>query len=209
MIPSFIPMRRAAAAAAFALAAAGCAPMAPHAGAGQGAHAAHASHGGHGSHRGHEAGVPYAGQQDRAVRSLSAEEARDIAEGRGMGLARPAELASHPGPMHVLELARELGLDDEQLARTRALITPMREAAIAHGMRWLAAERDIDRLFTTRTATPEALRRALEDSAQAQAAVRAAHLEAHVAQTAILTPAQVARYDALRGYAPAAPQGGR
>jgi hypothetical protein len=143
--------------------------------------------------------APYAGQQARRIRSMTDVEVADIEAGRGMGLARPAELASFPGPQHVLELAPDLGLDADQLARTRALIAPMRAAAMRHGERRLDAERGIDRLFATRSATPQALARALEASAQAQAAVRAAHLEAHIAQTAILTPEQVARYDVLRG----------
>ena len=50
----------------------------------------------------------YAGQQSREIKALSAQETADLLAGRGMGLARTAELNGHPGPMHVLELRRPL-----------------------------------------------------------------------------------------------------
>ncbi len=53
---------------------------------------------------------PYAGQHQRVIKSLSADEQRGWLEGQGMGLARAAELNSHPGPMHALELAEPLAL---------------------------------------------------------------------------------------------------
>src|SRR5262245_35073714 len=74
------------------------------------------------AHPGHHAGAhaqPYAGQQTRVVASLSDEDVRGFLDGRGMGLAKAAELNGHPGPMHVLELADELRLTPEQ----RALVT--------------------------------------------------------------------------------------
>ena len=48
----------------------------------------------------------YAGQQDREIKSLSAAELHDLAEGRGMGMAKAAELNHYPGPAHVIELLR-------------------------------------------------------------------------------------------------------
>jgi hypothetical protein len=50
---------------------------------------------------------PYAGQQGSSVRGLTDEEIADLRTGSGMGLARPAELNSYPGPRHVLDLADE------------------------------------------------------------------------------------------------------
>ena len=46
--------------------------------------------------------------------SLSDEDVQGFLDGRGMGLAKSAELNGHPGPMHVLELAEELKLTAEQ-----------------------------------------------------------------------------------------------
>src|SRR6266571_4214131 len=70
---------------------------------------------------------PYAGQEQRAIKALSDQEIRDLLEARGMGLAKAAELNSYPGPLHVLELADELGLSDAQRASSRTLYERMRE----------------------------------------------------------------------------------
>ena len=57
---------------------------------------------------------PYAGLQTREIKALSHEQMEDLAAGRGMGLALAAELNGYPGPRHVLELATQLSLTDEQ-----------------------------------------------------------------------------------------------
>ena len=51
---------------------------------------------------------PYAGEQSRAIKALSPKEVYDLTQGRGMGLAKAAELNRYPGPMHALELAGPL-----------------------------------------------------------------------------------------------------
>src|SRR6056297_1838494 len=56
---------------------------------------------------------------------LSADEVIGLREGRGMGLARSAELHSYPGPMHVLELADALDLSAEQRAEAERLRAEM------------------------------------------------------------------------------------
>ena len=60
---------------------------------------------------------PYAGQEGRPIKALSAEEVQSYLTGQGMGLAKAAELNSYPGPKHVLELAGQLQLTGEQLSR--------------------------------------------------------------------------------------------
>lgn len=47
----------------------------------------------------HQGGIsrPYAGMQTREVKSLSAQDIMDLREGRGWGLALPAELNGRPG----------------------------------------------------------------------------------------------------------------
>ncbi|MGC5198650.1 hypothetical protein, partial [Aphanothece microscopica] len=73
--------------------------------------AAQHNHGAHHHGRPPQAAAqPYAGLQSRTVKSLSAEQAADLAAGRGMALALAAELNGYPGPMHVLEHAEALGL---------------------------------------------------------------------------------------------------
>jgi hypothetical protein len=143
---------------------------------------------------------PYAGQEQRAIKGLSEAEMRDLAEGRGMGLAKAAELNSYPGPLHVLKLASELGLSASQRAASELLIAPMRERAIALGRQIIEAERDLDRAFAERAIDRDSLRRQVARIAALAGELRAVHLETHLAQRAILTADQVARYDALRGY---------
>lgn len=145
--------------------------------------------------------TPYSGQQKREIRSFDAAQIEDVRAGRGMGLAKPAELNAYPGPQHVLELADALQLTPQQRAASEALIAPMRAEAKQHGAEWLAHERELDRLFESRAATPEAVQEVLDRAAAAQARVRAAHLNAHIAQRALLSEAQIATYVRLRGYA--------
>src|SRR5438045_1800642 len=76
---------------------------------------------------------PYAGQEQRAIKALSDEEIRNLLEARGMGLAKAAELNSYPGPLHVLQLAEQLGLSDAQRTATDSLYVNMRERAISIG----------------------------------------------------------------------------
>jgi Spy/CpxP family protein refolding chaperone len=151
---------------------------------------------------------PYAGQEKRAVKALSEAELRDLTEGRGMGLAKAAELNSYPGPAHVLELASELGLSDAQRTASESLVAPMRERAIALGRQIIEAERDLDHAFADRSIDHDYLRRQVAKIAALTGELRAVHLETHLAQRAILTPDQIARYDALRGYQASAAQPG-
>ena len=66
-------------------------------------------------HQGHPQ-APYAGQEKRAIKALAQGEIEGYEKGRGLGLARAAELNHYPGPMHVLEFSKELKLTKEQAA---------------------------------------------------------------------------------------------
>lgn len=87
---------------------------------------------------------PYAAEEGRDISSLSAEEVDALRSGDGMGLAKLAELNHFPGPRHVLDLAAELGLTQEQLRKTEALFEEMNQNAIALGEELLEAERALD-----------------------------------------------------------------
>lgn len=149
----------------------------------------------------------YAGQERRDIKSLSASEIEGLLAGRGMGYARAAELNGFPGPMHVLELASQLELTPEQKALTEDLFGRMQRSAREQGARLVQAERELDDLFRTGAMTQPMLDQALAAIASAQAQVRAAHLRAHLEQTTILRPQQVARYTTLRGYTNGSPHG--
>jgi Spy/CpxP family protein refolding chaperone len=143
---------------------------------------------------------PYVGQESRAVKVLSPQETSDCLSGEGMGLAKAAELNGYLGPVHVLELATQLDLTAEQKTKTEALFQEMQARAIALGQELIEEERALDRLFASHAVTSERLGDSLARIGRLQGHVRHAHLEAHIKQTALLTPAQVAKYNRLRGY---------
>ena len=144
---------------------------------------------------------PHAGETARAVKALSAEETRDLLEGRGMGLAKAADLNRYPGPSHILELATQLGLSEADTAAVRKVFEAMRIEARALGAEIVAAEGELDRLFAhghAGTATVESLTAKI---GALQGKLRAVHLKAHLFVRPMLTAETVARYDVLRGYA--------
>jgi Spy/CpxP family protein refolding chaperone len=142
----------------------------------------------------------YAGQQSREIKALSSAEQAELAAGKGMGLAKAAELNGYPGPAHVLELASDLALSTEQRQRTQALWQAMDSLAKAVGQQLIDAERELDVLFASKQATRERLAAQLDRIGALQARLRAVHLDAHLEQVRILTPEQTSRYAALRGY---------
>ena len=143
---------------------------------------------------------PYAGEESRTVKSLSAEDVAELRRGGGWGLAKAAELNGMPGPFHLLELKDEIPLTREQVAAITAIHERMREAAIAEGTHFVAAERALDDAFRDGTVTEESLREMLAAIASSRARLRFVHLSAHLEMPALLTHEQIARYDALRGY---------
>jgi Spy/CpxP family protein refolding chaperone len=151
--------------------------------------------------------APYAGQQHRAIKALSAKEIDDLRAGRGMGLAKAAELNGYPGPMHVLELADKLSLSPAQRDATEALFEGMRAEAQRLGAAILEAERALDQNFAGRRIDEGDLQARLAALGTLQGELRFVHLRAHLAQAALLSADQRARYDALRGYA-TSPEGG-
>jgi len=154
------------------------------------------------------AASPYAGQESREIKALSADEVSGLLSGKGMGFAKAAELNGFAGPAHVLELASELQLTVEQRARTEVLFASMSAKAAANGRMLVEREKELDRLFSSRAITREQLAVSVREIGELQAAVRNAHLEAHLLQVEILTTAQNARYSELRDYGVAHQRGG-
>lgn len=144
---------------------------------------------------------PYAGQESRPIKSLSSDEVRELLNGEGMGLAKAAELNGYPGPKHVLELGEHLKLTSAQVVATEATFRKMKSRAKEVGAQIVEREQTLDALFADREVTPEVLGRSIQQIGALQAELRTIHLDAHLAQLAILTPEQVTRYRELRGYA--------
>jgi hypothetical protein len=144
--------------------------------------------------------MPYAGQQDREIKALSEQEVADLLAGRGMGLAKAAELNSYPGPLHALDMWEALGLDPRQVAALEDQQRRMTAAAVTLGRQIVAAERELDRLFAERRIDASEIETRSEEIGRLQGRLRAVHLATHLETRATLSDAQVRRYDELRGY---------
>jgi Spy/CpxP family protein refolding chaperone len=154
-----------------------------------------------------QSAAPYVGQESRAIKALSEDEVKSYLAGAGMGYAKAAELNRYPGPMHTLELADELGLSPGQRAAMEALMKRHKAEARELGAEVVRLERELDALFAQTKATPGLVDAKLVEIGAAQARYRGSHLKTHIEATKLLTPDQVTRYDALRGYTGAAPAG--
>ena len=144
---------------------------------------------------------PYAGEEARTIKALSAADVEGLLAGQGAGYAKAAELNGYPGPMHALELRERLQLDAGQVSATEALMAGHKARARALGVALVQAERRLDALFAKRRAEPAAVDGATREVALLQARLRAEHLNTHLAQTALMSAGQVRQYGVLRGYA--------
>lgn len=144
---------------------------------------------------------PYAGLDSRPIKALSTQQIDDLKAGRGMGLALAAELNGYPGPMHVLQLAEQLGLSPEQKTRVTQMFEAMKEEAMQLGDRLVAQEASLDSLFADRRATVDTVAAATAEIGNTQGRLRATHLKYHLSMLQELQPEQIRRYAELRGYA--------
>jgi len=150
--------------------------------------------------------TPYAGQQERSSKSLSDDDIAALRKGEGMGMAKAAELNGYPGPAHVLTLATQLGLTDEQKQAVTGIFERMSAAAKPLGGDLIAREQELDQLFAKGEITPERLSSETAAIGELQGRLRAVHLAAHLETRALLNPDQTAHYQQLRGYSdPQAP----
>ena len=147
----------------------------------------------------------YAGQETRAIKSLSEKEIADLRAGQGMGLAKAAELNGYPGPAHVLENADQLALSAEQRRASTTLMQEHKARARALGAQVLDAEQALDDAFARKSIDAGPLTRLTSEIGQRQAQLREEHLRTHLLQTALLTHEQLRKYGELRGYAAASP----
>jgi hypothetical protein len=143
---------------------------------------------------------PYAGMESRAIKALSDQQIADLRAGRGMGLALAAELNGYPGPSHLLELADQLQLGEDQRAAIQKLFNAMKAETIPIGEKIIVGEGELDRQFSMHTVTPASLESATYEIGTLQAQLRAAHLKFHLFTATLLTADQMQRYASLRGY---------
>ncbi|WP_049764140.1 periplasmic heavy metal sensor [Polaromonas sp. JS666] len=143
---------------------------------------------------------PYAGEQTRDIKSLSASDVTSLLSGAGMAYAKAAELNGYPGPAHVLELSSQLRLNGDQHSATRTLMDQHKSRARTLGAQLLEAERSLDGAFASQQIDAQRVEDLTRQIGTLQARLRAEHLQTHLAQTALLSPQQIASYQRLRGY---------
>lgn len=151
---------------------------------------------------------PYAGDETREIKALSPQDVAGYLEGRGMGLARAAELNHYPGPKHVLELAEALDLSADQQRRSEEIYAVMNAEAVRLGHELVAAEAELDGAFAAGEIEAGELAARLTAIAELAGRLRLAHLGAHLEQRRALSPEQVRLYDELRGYGAGADEHG-
>jgi Spy/CpxP family protein refolding chaperone len=142
----------------------------------------------------------YSGEEQRSIKALSDDMIDDYRNGRGMGMAKAAELNHYPGPMHILQLKVKLRLTPEQTTRIQAAFEQMHEEAVRLGKSLIEQEQALDSVFRTATADSLNVRRFSVGIGETQAKIRFAHLNAHITAQKILTAEQIAIYDKERGY---------
>jgi hypothetical protein len=143
---------------------------------------------------------PYATLEQREIKALSADEITALRTGQGFSQALSAELNGFPGPRHVLDLADRLGLDPAQRSAVGALFASMQAEAVAAGEAVLDAEADFERAFRPGTITENDIAAATEEIGRLRGILRGIHLRYHLRTKTLLTPHQVALYNAARGY---------
>ena len=142
----------------------------------------------------------YSGEQQRAIKSLSQQEIDDYLSGAGMGYAKAAEFNSYPGPRHVLELAEQLNLTEQQASRSKELFEAMRKDAVRLGQAIVEQEHALNKLFALNVIGQKQLTEAIGQIVVLQGELRTVHLSAHIEMKQLLTTEQIRKYDELRGY---------
>jgi hypothetical protein len=117
-----------------------------------------------------------------------------------MSFAKAAELNHYPGPKHVLELADELQLSVEQRRRSQMIFDEMKAKAVSLGKQLVETEQLLDSRFAAANILDAELLQLVTEISVLHGKLRAVHLQAHLAERAVLSADQLRRYDALRGY---------
>lgn len=145
---------------------------------------------------------PYRHQVEKGLRGLDESEIAGLRDGAGMTLARAAELNSYPGPRHVLDAvdAGQLRASPEQIQGVGRIFDDMKREAQRVGARIIEEEEGLESAFRGGAIAEGDLRARVARIAALQGELRTIHLRAHVATRALLSDAQVARYNEIRGY---------
>ena len=148
----------------------------------------------------HDHKSKYSGEENRAIKSLSAKDIAELKRGGGWGLAKAAELNGVPGPAHLLELTDQIRLNPVQVEKITRLFLNMKHHALEKGERLIVLEQKLENHFVAGTINKENLRTALEEIGRTRSELRYIHLATHLETPKILSPHQIEKYNHLRGY---------
>jgi len=123
---------------------------------------------------------PYADLKGRDIKALSQQQINDL--------------------KHVLELADQLKLNEQQKKRMQEMFKAMTKETKTLGVTVIETERRLDTLFKSKTVNEQNLKEATLKAGEAQAKLREAHLRYHLSTIAVLSKEQVDTYNRLRGY---------
>ncbi len=162
----------------------------------------------HESHAQHaqSAQAPTAASAEAGHHAFLKLEREAIESGQGFGMALAADRNGYPGPKHILELKDALQLTPQQDAAVTALMSAMKEKALARGREILAAEARLEEMFRGGRSEAE-LREETYRIATLRAQLRWVHLETHIAARKLLSEEQLATYQKMRHGAGAHPHG--
>ena len=142
----------------------------------------------------------YVGQETQLIKSLTPEDIAELKRGGGWGLAKTAELNGLPGPAHLLEIEKEIRLNDAQVTEIAKIHNRMKNQAIQQGERLIALELELEKHFQNHTINNTILRSSLDAIGETRKELRYIHLSAHLATANILSQEQIEKYNILRGY---------
>lgn len=148
---------------------------------------------------------PYAGEQHRSIKSLSAADIADLKAGAGWGLAKSAELNGVPGPLHLLEMRDEISLSESQVTQITEVFNQMRSSAKLLGAQLIDQESMLDERFSNDIPETDELRTLLNKIGTTRTELRYVHLSAHLKMPEILSEDQIETYNRIRGYTSADP----
>jgi len=142
----------------------------------------------------------YAGEENRAIKSLSDSDIEELKNGSGWGLAKAAELNGVPGPAHLLEMQNELGLNGRQTAQIQQLFDQMQAEAMTTGRKLIEQEKLLDERFKSDIPSSTELEELLNEIGATRSKLRFVHLDTHLKTPDILSAEQIKKYIKLRGY---------
>lgn len=148
----------------------------------------------HGGTHHDAAGLPH----HKLAEACATEGDKNIASGRGFGMAFVADQNGYPGPLHVLELKDRLKLTAEQETKVQAMLAAMFAESRPKSARLLDAEAKLRRLFASGQAHEAAVRAAAAEVEKARTEVRLVHLTFHLRTREVLTEEQRRVYHEAR-----------